>query len=78
VTVSYFEWVQNRAGFYWTEQVVHERLYEIMNREYQVIHERMTGHDTDMRTAAYGVALDRIGEAIAATGTQSYFNEDES
>ena len=78
VTVSYFEWVQNRAGFYWTEQVVHERLYEIMNREYQVIHERMSGHDTDMRTAAYGVALDRIGKAIAATGTQSYFNEDES
>ncbi|NQW18870.1 MAG: Glu/Leu/Phe/Val dehydrogenase [Chloroflexi bacterium] len=77
VTVSYFEWVQNRTGDYWTERAVHDRLHEIMSREYQLIHARMEQHDTDMRTAAYGVALDRIGEAIAATGTQRYFNEDD-
>jgi glutamate dehydrogenase (NADP+) len=74
VTVSYFEWVQNRSGYYWSEALVHERLEEIMSREYLRIYDRMVAQQTDMRTAAYGHALDRIGEAIAATGTHRYFS----
>ena len=78
VTVSYFEWVQNKEGYYWTEEVVHERLREIMSREFHYIHKRMTDVGIDMRTAAYVHALDRIGEAIEALGTYRYFNEGQS
>jgi len=73
VTVSYFEWVQNRSGYYWTEQEVHERLHAIMSREFNHIYSEMESHKTDMRTAAYMVALNRIGEAVTATGTRGYF-----
>jgi len=73
VTVSYFEWVQNRAGFYWTEQQVHQRLREIMAREFDAIYRRMTEAKIDMRTSAYAHALDRIGEAVEAHGTSAFF-----
>ncbi|MHC5065672.1 MAG: Glu/Leu/Phe/Val family dehydrogenase [Planctomycetota bacterium] len=73
VTVSYFEWVQNRSGFYWTEQEVHTRLKEIMAREFNAIYERMADNKIDMRTAAYAHALDRIGEAVEAHGTSAFF-----
>lgn len=73
VTVSYFEWVQNRQGFYWTEDSVHDRLHEIMRREFNGIYQSMEKLGTDMRTAAYAVALTRVGEAIEANGTQHYF-----
>ena len=73
VTVSYFEWVQNRSGYYWTEQMVHERLHEIMTREYLAIYDRAGESGLDLRTAAYGQALDRVGDAIEATGTRQFF-----
>ena len=73
VTVSYFEWVQNKAGFYWSLERVHEQLSEIMIREFNAIYDLMQKLKTDMRTAAYAHALTRIGEAIQAQGTMSYF-----
>lgn len=73
VTVSYFEWVQNRAGLYWKEEEVHERLREVMTREFNVVYEFAESHRIDMRTAAYAVALQRIGSAHQSTGTQEYF-----
>jgi len=73
VTVSYFELTQNRQGYYWTLDEVHERLRSIMSREFQAITERMDAHGTTMRTAAYAHALDRIGGAIRAQGTQRFF-----
>jgi glutamate dehydrogenase (NADP+) len=73
VTVSYFEWVQNKQGYYWTEPQVHERLKEIMSREFDAVYQLADGHGIDMRTAAYAHALTRIGQAIEAVGTQSYF-----
>ena len=73
VTVSYFEWVQNKQGYYWTEAQVHERLREIMSREFNAVYELTVRHGIDMRTAAYAHALNRIGQAIEAGGTQSYF-----
>ncbi len=76
VTVSYFEWTQNKQGFYWSREQVHERLQDIMAREFNTVYELMDRHGTDMRTAAYIHALNRIGSAIEAQGTQRYFVEE--
>jgi glutamate dehydrogenase (NADP+) len=73
VTVSYFEWVQNRSGYYWTLEEVHQRLKEVMQREFNVVYDFMDNKQTDMRTAAYAVGLSRIGEAIASQGTARFF-----
>lgn len=73
VTVSYFEWVQNKGGYCWAEDDVQRRLQEIMAREFDSVHDLMEKNDTDMRTAAYALALTRIGEAIASQGTARYF-----
>jgi glutamate dehydrogenase (NADP+) len=73
VTVSYFEWVQNRGGYYWREDEVHAKLHAIVAREFGAVHSLMRETKTDMRTAAYALALGRIGEAVEAQGTQRYF-----
>ena len=73
VTVSYFEWVQNKGGYYWTVDEVHSRLHEIMSREFNAVYDFMEQKKIDMRTAAYALALNRIGEAIASQGTVRYF-----
>ena len=73
VTVSYFEWVQNKAGFYWTEEEVHSRLQPIMAREYANICDLMQRHDITMRQAAYTHSLSRMGKAIESQGTREYF-----
>ena len=77
VTVSYFEWTQNKQGFYWSLKQVHERLQKIMSNEFNVVYDLMSEHAIDMRTAAYVHALNRIGAAIEAQGTRSYFTEQE-
>lgn len=74
VTVSYFEWVQNRAGYYWTIDIIHKRLEEIMLREFKNVYELMAAHKVDMRTAAYIHALNRHAEAVVALGTSDYFS----
>jgi glutamate dehydrogenase (NADP+) len=76
VTVSYFEWVQNKSGYYWTIDDVHTRLHAIMAREFNAVYEFMEQKKIDMRTAAYALALNRIGEAIASQGTARYFSGD--
>ena len=73
VTVSYFDWVQNIGGYYWTLDEVRSRMHEIMAREFNVIYDFMEEKNIDMRTAAYALALTRIGEAIASQGTVRYF-----
>ena len=73
VTVSYFEWVQNRQGFYWTEKEIHERLQSIMEREGRAIWNIAREKEVSVRTAAYVHALGRLAEAIEAHGTQSFF-----
>ena len=73
VTVSYFEWVQNKMGMYWKLDEVRERLKETMTREFDAVHARMKEIGTDMRTAAYAHALNRMGRAIEAGGTRDYF-----
>ena len=74
VTVSYFEWVQNKSGLYWSESDVHQRLHEIMSREFQTLYTFSNEKSIPMRTAAYAHALNRIGKAIESKGTQTYFS----
>lgn len=78
VTVSYFEWVQNKAGYYWPVDEVHTKLRRIMTREFNAVYDLMGRHEIDMRTAAYTHALSRIGDAIASQGTSSYFAAEKS
>ena len=75
VTVSYFEWVQNRTGHYWPQGRVFDQLREVMSDAFNHVFQTRDRLDTDMRTAAYVVALERIGEAIADGGTQRYFSK---
>ncbi len=76
VTVSYFEWVQNKSGFYWDADEVHRRLKQTIAPEAERIWAMRKKKDIDMRTAAYVHALERIAEAVDARGTQDYFNPD--
>jgi glutamate dehydrogenase (NADP+) len=73
VTVSYFEWLQNRSGYYWELQEVHQKLQAIMSREFEHVYELARELEIDMRTAAYVHALKRLGETMEAKGTSSYF-----
>jgi len=75
VTVSYFEWVQNKAGYFWPEEEVHAKLKAIMCREFAAVYSLAESHRIDMRTAAYVHALTRINSAIESTGTRTYFRE---
>ena len=73
VIVSYFEWVQNRQGFYWPVEDIHDRLKTIMEREGREVWNVSRDKQVTMRTAAYVHALGRLAEAIEAHGTQSFF-----
>lgn len=68
VTVSYFEWVQNRQGYFWNEQMVNERLEEIMVNSFQDVVGYADKHGVHNRTAAYMLALDRVAFAIKLRG----------
>jgi len=63
VCVSYFEWVQNKQGFYWKEDEVNAKLEEKMVKEFASTVEIHKRKGIDMRTAAYVLALGRIDEA---------------
>src|SRR5690606_38301365 len=73
VTVSYFEWVQNRQGFYWSVEEVRSRLQAIMEREGDLVWETAKAKNIPLRTAAYVVAIGRLVQAIEAHGTKQYF-----
>lgn len=73
VTVSYFEWVQNKQGYYWALDEIHTRLKTIMEREGKAIWDVACEKKVSVRTAAYVHALSRLAEAIEAHGTQSFF-----
>lgn len=74
VTVSYFEWAQNQSGFSWSEARVQERLHNVMSTAFNAVHHAAERHQTDMRTAAYVHALQRLAGAISACGTARYFS----
>jgi glutamate dehydrogenase (NAD(P)+) len=60
VTVSYFEWVQNREGYYWREDMVEERLRDVMIRAFDTVLKYSKQHGVNMRTAAYMLSIDRV------------------
>ena len=68
VTVSYFEWVQDRQGYFWNEALVNGRLEEIMVNSFRDVVSYADKHSVHNRTAAYMVALDRVGSAIRMRG----------
>ena len=70
VTVSYFEWVQNRAAYYWTEEQVNARLAEIMDRSFSEVLRTSETHGVTMRTAAYMLAIGRVARAQELRGFQ--------
>ncbi|MCA9439099.1 MAG: hypothetical protein KC978_25160, partial [Candidatus Omnitrophica bacterium] len=73
VTVSYYEWVQNKAGYYWEESEVHEKLEAKMSEEFQNVHRLMEKHKISMRDAAYALALQRLGHAVESKGTRKFY-----
>jgi glutamate dehydrogenase (NADP+) len=73
VTVSYFEWVQNRQGFYWDLEEIHARLKKMMEREGRAVWDIAKERDVSVRSAAYIHALGRLATAIEAHGTQPFF-----
>jgi glutamate dehydrogenase len=68
VIVSYFEWVQNNQGYYWTEQEVNERMEAIMRRSFRTVHETARKYRVNMRLAAYIVGIRKAAEAARWRG----------
>ena len=68
VTVSYFEWVQNRMGYYWSDEEVDEKLKQVMTRAFNDVYQTAKQHQVDMRTAAYVTAVKKIVDAMQALG----------
>jgi glutamate dehydrogenase (NAD(P)+) len=60
VTVSYFEWVQDRGGYFWTEQLVNDRLRDIMVNSFNDVLALSRQHKVNMRTAAYMLSISRV------------------
>ena len=68
VTVSYFEWVQDRQGYFWNEQLVNERLREIMVNSFVDVVSYAEKHQVNNRIAAYMLAIDRVAFAVKLRG----------
>ena len=68
VTVSYFEWVQNQAGYYWTEKEVYERLDQKMTEATHAVLDAAKKYNVDPRTAAYTVSVKRVADAMKSRG----------
>ncbi|CAC6662078.1 NAD-specific glutamate dehydrogenase [Staphylococcus aureus] len=68
VTVSYFEWVQNNQGYYWSEEEVNEKLREKLEAAFDTIYELSQNRKIDMRLAAYIIGIKRTAEAARYRG----------
>lgn len=68
VTVSYYEWVQDQYSFFWSEKQINESLEGTMRAAFKAVHETAVRYDTDMRTGAYILAVDRVAEATRVRG----------
>ena len=68
VTTSYFEWVQDRYGYFWSEREVNERLEAKMVEAFEDVLKMSLKYKTDMRTAAYIVAINRVATVTRMRG----------
>ncbi|HEV2305896.1 MAG TPA: Glu/Leu/Phe/Val dehydrogenase [Candidatus Acidoferrales bacterium] len=68
VTVSYFEWVQDRQGLFWREREVNERLQDVMDRSFDDVVRYAERHGVNNRIAAYMLAIDRVAIALKHRG----------
>jgi glutamate dehydrogenase (NAD(P)+) len=68
VTVSYFEWVQDRQGYFWTEAMVNDRLKHIMVNAFDGVVAYGEKHKVNNRIAAYMLAIDRVADCIKVRG----------
>lgn len=68
VTVSYFEWVQNLSGYYWSEEEVNDRQEKLLVKAFEDVYATAKQYNTTMRIAAYIVALRKLKDAIKARG----------
>jgi glutamate dehydrogenase (NAD(P)+) len=68
VTVSYYEWVQDLYSYFWSESEINNRLEQTMRVAFHEVYEKSQRFDTDMRTGAYILAVDRVAEATRMRG----------
>lgn len=68
VTVSYFEWVQNNQGYYWSEEEVEEKLERVMVKSFDSVYTTSQTRKVDMRLAAYMVGVRKMAEASRFRG----------
>jgi glutamate dehydrogenase (NAD(P)+) len=68
VSVSYFEWVQDRMGYFWTEKDINTRLAEIMTRSFDAVTSYADRRKVNNRTAAYMLAMERVANTIKVRG----------
>jgi glutamate dehydrogenase (NAD(P)+) len=68
VTVSYFEWVQDRGGYFWTEDLVNDRLEAIMRRSFKDVLDLSRQHRVNLRTAAYMLSISRVANVHRLRG----------
>jgi glutamate dehydrogenase (NAD(P)+) len=68
VTVSYFEWVQDRQGYFWSEREVNDRLKDVLERSFDEVVRYAETHHVNNRVAAYMLAIDRVAFALKERG----------
>jgi glutamate dehydrogenase (NAD(P)+) len=68
VTVSYYEWVQDQSSFFWSESQVNKTLEQTMNTAFRAVYDTAQRYNTDMRTGAYILAVERVAEATRVRG----------
>ena len=70
VIVSYYEWVQNRDGFYWEEEDVNDRLFKKITSSYDAVRHDAERKKISLRKAAYCIAMEKIAEGMFLRGVQ--------
>lgn len=68
VTVSYYEWVQDQYSFFWSEKQINDTLEQAMRTAFNSVYAMANRHNTDMRTGAYILAVERVAEATRVRG----------
>lgn len=68
VTVSYFEWVQDRQGYFWSKERVERRLDRQMSLAFERVYNAMETHDVSMRIAAYVIAIEKVAGVLKLRG----------